>query len=1506
MFYYYIAIVYSRRHADELLKPAEFSRVQKAKFSQPLCTAIQVALFNKFKSLGVEPAAIIGHSSGEIAAAYAVGCLTMEEAITIAYYRGYVANKSQGGSMAAVGLGARDVLEYLLDGVVVACENSPESSTISGDSDKVREVVESLKKKRPDVFTRVLKVDVAYHSGMFSLLHRIFQLTELSRRADHMKPLAAEYEELIETELRLSDKVNRRKLQSQARFYSSVTGELMDGPLLSTASYWSANLQSPVRFSAAVSKLLSQQQKSGLLLEIGPHSTLAGPLRQILAAESKPYDYVSALTRNKDSVASFLSAVGMLYQKNVSLDFRTLYPQGKAIPGLPTYPWDHKKSYWYESRLSSSWRHRQYPHHCLLGSRIIEGTETDPQWRNILNLEDEPWLSDHKLQHNVVFPIAGYVALAGEAVRQITQSTHAEGYRLRHVVAYAALLLSDSTPTELITSLRRHKSNRNDDSDWYEFSVTSLNHSTWIRHCEGQVSLIKRPRSIAWTPETLPRTVNVSQVFSNLRKNGFVFGPKFRGLQNVTSSVVDQYAAGEIVNTEPQTRQPFTLHPCAIDACLQLLLVANAKGIPRNIAKLSVPKSIDALEIRPGGDIIHARAWHPYKDPTLSQIEGAVAGKLVFYASGVEMQSLGEDAGPGIADIHACSRLQWLPDFDFVDKSTLFVPPRSDREESRLQEELGLLCILETAEKVRHLSPCQPHFAKFRDWLNQQIGVAAAGRYKLVDDSERYVDLPSVERQAMIEDCFAALSKLPKKDFAVGIKRIFENAASIFTGNVETLDVLMQDNVLARIYDVMTFDYGDFVRLLAHTRPNLRILEVGAGTGGTTESILSAMPDKGGFSQYSTYTFTDISASFFPAAKERFSHCANVEFKTFDISKSSSEQGLKSESYDLILGANVVHATPSLQETLGNLRQLLKPDGFLVLTELCTTSYSTNFVFGNFSGWWLGEDDRRRSQPYVSVSRWDKDLKAVGFTGVDTAVYDDSEPFRHFAVMVTRKTPSEIYETPIVTVLTDNPQSEQSLMIAAALQELGSPDVQLRTLGEELAQDQDVICCLDLESKFFKEISEERFEMFKSLVASLGSRRLLWLTGPTQMKCQDPSSAQSIGVARTVRSELGLSFYTVEINPKEEVLSSAVARVYRKIVSGEGKDELLEPDYEFVIDNGIIHIGRYHPFSLVDERRAKSNEGVNNIKKALDIGNIGILGSLNWIASPLPTSLPEHHVEIKVHSCGLNFPDIVYSMGLLASKQGREPLGREVSGTVHRLGTRVEGLAIGDRVMSFTHLSGGFATHVEVAKELVLKIPDKMTFEEAATIQACFTTIVYGLIDKGGLRKGMSVLIHSACGGVGLAALQVARMLGGEVFATVGNEKKIEHLMQNYGIARDRIFSSRDPSFLEGVMSQTDGKGVDLVLNSLSGELLHTSWKCVGKNGTLLELGKRDLSGRGQLDLSQFLDNRSYAGVDVAYLIQDRPTVVREYVESPVTDLVYGTHRDSLTVKKKTAYSKER
>ncbi|KGO38831.1 Acyl transferase/acyl hydrolase/lysophospholipase [Penicillium expansum] len=1437
---------------EELLKPVETSQLGRAELAQPLTTAIQIAMVNRLRRTGIEPQSVVGHSSGEIAAAYASGALSLIEALLCSYYRGYVTkDQSKEGGMAAVGLGSEQAAAYLIDGVVIACDNSPNSVTLSGDVAPLQTVLEIIKRDNPDILTRQLKVDMAYHSH-------------------HMNNMGDKYRKFLETEIQQQNLVRENP---RVKFWSSVTGQVINDGHELGPKYFQSNLTCQVRFNATVQHIL-EHQPNNLFLEIGPNSTLAGPLRQICSTQGLLCNYVPTMLRGKNCQASALAALGQLYQSGISMEERMVFPAGRALTDLPRYAWKHTGPYWYEARVSKEWRLRGTGHHGMLGLRVPETTELEPVWRNQLSLDDEPWIADHKIVNDVVFPFAGYISMAGEAVRQLTGIEG--GYRIKHAIAQSALVLSDSAPVEIVTTLRPLKISDSVNSEWFEFTISSFSGSTWIQNCQGQAKAINDVIPNSKAPEgELARQIPRSRWYRAMADIGIVYGPHFQGLSQITSSTTQNLAAAMI--TSPiYKKDQFPFHPASIDACLQLLLVAMAKGIGRNFGQLRVPTTIEDLTVSQSSGEMQAVAWSNGHNDVA--VDCMVDGKPALQLRGLQLTSMDNSAKTTSLEPHAAARLEWNQDFDLADHSKLFNPPQSIKEETWMQEEMTLLCMLETAIRVRHLKACQPHFEQFRDWLEMENKRAADGTYPLLGiEARKFVVMSSPARAKLINELEEKLLGISTKgSMVIGIKRIYDNCERIFTGEGDTLNILMQDDVLTYIYNSMSFGKGEFFRLLCHSRPTLRVLEVGAGTGGTTETILRELIRPDAIPCYSLYSFTDISAGFFPQAKERFGYAPNMDYRVFDISKSPIEQGFEAGTYDIILAPNVVHATPSLNETLGNLQTLLRPGGLLVLTELCAVVRTPNFVFGNFSGWWLGKADGRPYEPYVPVERWDDELKAAGFSGVDTSICDAEAPYHYCAAIVSSKPLTDAVEptTPRpVTILCDMPENGISKRFIDDLILAGVPTT-VCSLYETPPADQEVISLLDLEGSFFEDLSSERLAAFQNaLNRDTANPTILWVLRPTQMKCQDPRSGQAIGVARSIRAESTVPFYTLEISQDERDFSKLVLGVWKKIINSED-NELLSPDKEYVVDEGIVKVSRYRPFLVGKEiSQSEVEEGVSSIK-SLNIVTTGQLDTLQWAQEPLEPEVQSGDVLIDTRAIGLNFKDILYAMGILRSGKDEVPLGLEVAGVVRKIGADVTDMLIGDRVLAMPPFACA-KTAVAVPSNLVQKIPDSLSFEDAATMPICYATVIESLINIGQLEKGQSVLIHSATGGVGHAAIQICRMLGAEIYVTVGSDAKVEYLMSNFDVPRDHIFHSHDASFATKLMQVTKTRGVDIVLNSLSGELLHASWDCVAEFGKMIELGKKDGTEFGKLQMNNFLLNRSYCCVDMTHLAQLRPQRVK-------------------------------
>jgi acyl transferase domain-containing protein len=1214
---------------EELLKSPEHSLVNRAELSQPLCTALQIAQVNQLRRSGISPDAVVGHSSGEIAAAYAAGALSMAEAIAIAYYRGLVTKKQKmQGAMGAVGLSAAETQEFLEEGVVVACENSPSSVTISGDADKVAAVLETIRQKKANVLARLLKVDMAYHSH-------------------HMTALAEEYRDLVDAELQEKRWERHTPL---VPMHSSVHGGIINTGKQLGPTYWINNLVSPVRFQTAVESIL-EELSSALFVEIGPHSALAGPLRQICGGKGRPCTYVPTMVRGTSGQEFFLSAMGQLYQQAVPINLESIIEKGKVLHDVPTYAWDHSGSFWHESRVSKDWRFRAFPNHVLLGVKIPESTSMLPVFRNIMNLEDIPWLADHKVRSDVVFPFAGYCSMAGEAIRQITGMD--QGYALRHVRALSALVLAENKPVEIVTTLQRKQLTDSTDSDWWEFTITHHAGAAWVANCRGQVRALERTTEAPLSspkPEPLPRKVKASRFYDALSRSGIVYGPEFRNLEGISASPTEKIAVSSVVPRKDHQTAPFLFHPATMDSCFQLFIAATAQGAGRNLSTTAVPTCIEEIEVHHTGDNMSCRAWCLDEERDIG-VDCTANGTCVLRVRGVELTGLGDDdiqpsmIGAGELDHNAAAHLEWLPDFDFIDVSKTFKSTPLMPYELRLQEEMTFLCILDSAERLKGLEACNWHFDKFREWLAHEIAIAHDGKYPVLEPEHvnNLMRLSKADRDARIQELYAQLSGVSSKwAIAECTMRIWEKIDIIFIGQASTLDILMEGNVLTKIYDAISMGHAEFVRLLSNIKPNLRILEVGAGTGGTTEMILRDLTASGGEAAYAKYTFTDISAGFFTQATERFSYAPNMEYKVFDISKDPFEQGFTADSYDLILAPNVVHATTNLNVTLKNLEPLLKADGRLVLTELTAVLRTPNYTFGNFDGWWLSEDDRPW-QPYIGVDRWDVELKAAGFSGVEDAAFDAPLPYRCCAAIVSRPARNAARTgTNHITVVCSEPHSGVSQLIISSFEQ-AQYTVDVVQLGDALPEKQDVICTLDLEAPFFDNVTASQLAAFQAFNThqQTGGQKVLWLMPPTQIRCKNPRGAQTIGLIRTIRAEMSLALFTLEIDVKEPEFFELVRKVMSKVQRSDDVEQTLEPDREFAVDQGVIKIGRYHPFSLEKELSARVDKDTVDVVKKLSITKPGLLDTLGWSGEKRPVSIGPDEVEIQAKAIGLNFKVMV-------------------------------------------------------------------------------------------------------------------------------------------------------------------------------------------------------------------------------------------------------------------------
>ncbi|PYI02487.1 polyketide synthase [Aspergillus sclerotiicarbonarius CBS 121057] len=1433
---------------EELRKPEGVSRIHEAVMGHPLSIALQIGLIDVLRSWGIVPTVVLGHSSGEMAAAYASGAITAEGAMAAATFRGAShETSSRKGSMAAIGLGRDEATPLLQPGVVIACENSHQSVTISGDTEQVERVVKSIQAERPDVFARFLRVEKAFHSH-------------------HMWEYGPGYEEHL-----------RPFIQSvcpEIPFYSAVTGDFLTGEDCLGAPYWRQNMESPVLFNASLRSVLRDYAEKLVVIEIGPHPALKGPIRQILQDVGRSeVVHVGTLHRTQRCQDSLLQCAGTLFQQQAPLDLAAVCPPGHFVKDLPRYAWQRDTSHWAEPRVAHEWRFRAHPPHELLGSRVIE-MGSEPSWRNVLSLENVPWLAGHRVSDQMVFPAAGYACMVGEALRQLEGDST---YSLRNVTIASVVVLGTDKTTETLTSLRPVSLDSSEQSPWYAFTISSYDGSQWVRNCYGEAraSVDKSVSLQADVPTaSFARIVDEGTWYNVLNQVGFDYTGAFRGLQQISAATVENKAAAAVPCHETHGKGKYAVHPGMIDQCFQLFTVSACRGQARKCRHPAVPTFIEEMVIAPseGALDVVANVSALERGSFLGDLVAQRSGQIILALKGFKASAL-TSAGSASEELPLITQLEWKPHADFVDLGQLMHPREHCPPEWPFLEELTILCMLDNQAQVQ-LGPETPeHLQRLFAWQEAQLERYRSGSNPLVSRDLDLCDMDHAARVGRIDGIVAQVLPSPYAAFATAIHRLSTSATSLFTGETDPLMVLGGDEVLTKLYTVVeSLDYTDAIELMGHTNPLLRVLEVGAGTGATTQKILRALTSSRGERLYGSYTYTDVSTGFLAPAKERFAEYEGMIYSVFDISQDPAAQGLELESYDLIVASNVVHATPSLQTCLRHLRSLLHSGGRLFLEELCPEAKFYNYVMGYLPDWWTGSSDSRSDQPYISPGRWTKELVAAGFQQPDAVVLDGMAPYHTSAGIIATTAPSKASPSR-VTLLCADPQGPSVQEIVCRLTALNF-SVDTCLLGQPLPPSQDVISVLDLEEPSIHGMAETTFKDITGYLHALEGN-MVWLTRAAQVHCDDPRAAMILGLARTARNELAIKLFTVEVDRATPVAVAAdlTAHILLQPDSSEYDSGLMDPDWEYAIVNGDVLVPRAH-WQTVSDAVAQSSPASDAAQKQLAIQSPGLLHTMGWRESNRQP-LKDDEVLVQTKAVGLNFRDVLISLGVLDNSTSE--LGLEGAGVVQAVGSQVRKVSIGDRIMYMS--SGCFATQVTLQEAMCVKIDESMSFELGAALPCVYATATMALIDKARLQPGQSILIHSACGGVGLAAIQIAQMIGAQIYCTVGSEAKAQYLVQKHRIERHRIFHSRDSSFLRDVMRATSDRGVDVVLNSLSGDLLHASWKCVAEFGTMVEIGKRDFRRRAKLSMEAFEANRTFVGLDLWQVSQQRPEQAAELLK---------------------------
>ncbi|KAG8415739.1 polyketide synthase [Metarhizium acridum] len=1497
---------------EELSKTQDDSRVDEAEISQPACTAVQLALVTLLRSWGINPTAVTGHSSGEMAAAFAANLITFKAAVAISYFRGQAAallarEQKQQGAMLAVGVGfeeASTLIEQHANGhyATVAAINSPKSVTISGDQLAIEHIRKAAEAE--GLFVRKLKVQMAYHSR-------------------HMEEVAGFYLEAIQPFCQAEQHVRAPEDISSPEFVSSVTGHVWEENGLD-ASYWVQNLVRPVKFASAIQSMLASRKnvKSStvrdtapdVILEIGPHAALKNPIKQTVElAQVEPglktsFTYLSSLVRGTKGIDALLSLAGALFNMGVPILLdqvnQTTMHNAHVVTGLPAYAWDKSVSYEVRPRATHQKLFPGETFHPLLGRRVATDGGKQHIYRQVFNLDEMPWIRDHVVAGAVIFPMTGYMSCAIEAARRALTAP-AAAFLIQDFHVVTSMEIHEEESVDMVTRIWPAALGTGSfSSTTWSFEISTWKQATgWTIHAYGRIE----PETAEMTTETPTLQVALPLVDAtpNLIEHDIAHAYEYAGVRATKYGTTfrnsvrffegDGFTVLEhrLRDLEPWQQIPgpygshVTVDPPTLDGFLQgggpLQVTEDGRRpaqMPNYISRFRISNKIPAGS-KQRFDIVTRLLDYDVKggrlrisvSAFLRQADGSLAPVAEWES--VSFRSIGsadEDADPA-ASLPDNWVWELLPKIDFMEPdevSRKFHVGSFEEAQVMHMRNLEIVAsyyllhgLKETEGDDRSNLPF--HLARFVNWATRYIA-----KNKVEFDTEPTALLDKVRRHDAQGEMLCAVG---------------ERLVPILRGQVEPLEIMLADGLLTRHYEADVVNerlskvLGDVVLGISDLEPNLRILEIGAGTAGTSLPVLEALSRRTKQGAFLEYTFTDISSGFFENARAKLAKWAQrITYKKLDISQDCLAQGFEAEEFDVVIAANVLHATKNMSTTMNNLRVLLKPRGKLVVLE-GNHHPALALPFVLLPGWWYAEDDYRDLEegPMMPTDVWNRLLVDTGFSGLDACIQGGlGSGDQTMSIMCSSKVDRQEETGPVVVCgpLIDDEEVAFAENLADAISDLGFA-VETKPLAEVDFSNNSYYIVIDSpETPLLRDVSAERFHTIKSLLVH--NAGLLWVIPEGDV----PECKSIKGMLRTLRIEAGnkslLSFDQV---PHTQRGLSGILKLMRTLVDSE---MTRAQDQDFVWHKDSIHLPRMRMLKDTKEQFAVE-QGVSfrkeqNIWKgdgALEM-TIDVAGSPDSIyfrrTDDLQTPLGEDDIIVQVQAVGVGHRDLDLVLGAISWA----PPGFDGAGKVVKVGSGVADLQEGDNVFFLALEGSAFSTYKKMPAWHAARVPGYISITDAASMPLAYSLAVLALVRTARLQKNETVLIHSAAGAVGQACVVIAQHLGARVFATAGTGDKREFLHKTLGVPSDQIFSSRNSQFRDGILCATKGKGVDVIVNALGGELLADTWALAARFGRFVEIDKKAAFQNNSLPMRTFEKNVSFSSIDLGGLFQHRPEEVKD------------------------------
>ncbi len=1491
--------------------------------------SLQLALCEIWRSWGVSPTAVIGHSMGEIAAACVAGYLTLPAAIRLVKERAARIEPycNQGLMLvASLNLTMAEKLVAMSSGhLVVAADNSAESVTFSGTVQAIQDLAKSLNAEGR--FNRVLEVPVPFHSPMIEMAR-----AELSFPANH-----------------------RRSNAAKLPWFSSVTGAIITKES-EQVDFWWQNFLGPVQFRQAMHASIS----SGycIYVEIGPRASLNFNMRECIKSEDVPAHsgVIFSIHRQHSELTAMQSAAAALFDLGVDLDFSRINPLAHVCQ-FPNHEWN-RQSYWKP----------KFQMHPLAQSEILtvshpmlkeHSDQQRKQWIIPLKADEWPWFGKHRLHGELIFPAAGYIEAALAAAEQQFGRVPLK----LNSIQFPNLLKIDSTvDTELTLRVLNHKAAQS----FQMASNSALADNQETLHCQGQSSegqsnsltLTSQVPELTITTELSPTTVrnhfnqvdfdgdfeqwqitkihtsSKGEVLATLRKNlttdvqpsRWILDPAlldlcFRCVVGCTE-LKGVFMPFEVESLEywPGLADEVNcyLHPTPIDNdVFQLdMLIANADDtILVRISKLCLRKLVNVNSPSTHlNDSLFAleRGWKVYPLNHLNEARFACdwstlqcdleqqATQLTRATQRWRHYSI---VNPALAEITTAYLAQALKQLGFATNSEKFRLEDVKLRKTIAEDQYYLIdALLKQLLSSGHLELIQPEVAEAEKCWMRWRSNSVPGPLSVV---QRFLSTPeSTEYLAelvLIDRCGSELSNILTGQKS-GIEILFPDGAT------DALQQLYQSAPTCLIYNQML--KHSLVALLdswALSRP-CRILEIGAGTGALLFHLMPILR------KHSTeYIFSDVSNLFIRRAKQRFGHLEFVQFRELDIDADFPAQGFDDQSFDIVLAADALHLACHPHQTLQRLQRLLNPGGVLSFIELTDKPVWADLVFGMLRDWWPKNETSRTTQsPCLSSTEWfelldqtdfekcimltDKQDGGAGVHSVfiahkkpaETSQFDkinsdvihrlifaDEDRFTmdfvsHFdshamvpvaignhyqssaGRFVINPNQPKHYQRLIATLKADGNLPDDVVM----LWNFNVPRVNASSISAQLLASP-VLSAVRLIQAF-----DHHGVMPKSLTLVTANSQMI----DNQVDWTGCLNAGLWGFGRTLHNEYPtLHVQLIDVNP---CAASAAQRLYEFLISEHGLSEVTLRETDC-----YVPIQRQLEFDALTVAPPQLRVLAAHHGRGLD--------SLTTVIEPgLPPSDTE--VVIEVSAASLNFRDVMIALGALPEDSitgglMQWSMGMECAGRIAEVGDKVKQFARGDRVVALA--SRALASYVRTDQQFVVHLPQEQKLTPYSGLLTAYVTALYCFRETVRLKSSDQVLVHCASGGVGLALINVAKSSGATVFATAGTSEK-RRFLNFYGV--ECVADSRNKSFIDKIMQWTENKGVDVVINTMSGELAAANKHVLTERGVFIELGKYHSRAEVHAEIHCFKPFVTVSTVDIDSIWKNQPDVIQRLLRETV------------------------